>query len=157
MALWDRLHITKTAHASKARDTVGSSTKQAAGVQKPDKAKQDKTPPRKMAELADSQDFCTRVVETYEQHAKTRRTTLVFCATVDMVIGMTKRFNDAGIKAREVTGSTPHAVRDARIASFAAGDFPVLVNCQLLTQGINIPAVSLPSRINASFDASDHV
>jgi ATP-dependent helicase IRC3 len=152
MALWDRLHITKTAHASKAQDTVGSSIiKQAAGVQKPDKAKQDKAP-RKIPELVDSQDFYTRVVETYKQQAKTRRTTLVFCSTVEMVVGMTKRFNDAGIKAREVTGSTPHAVRDARIASFAAGDFPVLVNCQLLTQGINIPAVSLPSTINAPLD-----
>lgn len=55
---------------------------------------------------------------------------------------MTAAFRAAGIDARFVTGNTKESERKALVEAFKAGEFPVLVNCQLFTEGTDIPNVS---------------
>jgi RecG-like helicase len=55
---------------------------------------------------------------------------------------MTAAFRAAGVDARFVTGNTKESERKALVEAFKAGEFPVLVNCQLFTEGTDIPNVS---------------
>ena len=40
-----------------------------------------------------------------------------------------------------MTGETPAKIRSARIAAFKAGEFPVLLNCGVFTEGTDIPNI----------------
>jgi superfamily II DNA or RNA helicase len=71
-----------------------------------------------------------------------RNSTLVFCVDLAHVADMTAAFRAAGIDARFVTGNTRESERKALVEAFKAGEFPVLVNCQLFTEGTDIPNVS---------------
>ncbi|GAW06115.1 P-loop containing nucleoside triphosphate hydrolase protein [Lentinula edodes] len=51
------------------------------------------------------------------------------------------RADDLRSYARYVYSKTPIAERKALIASFKAGQFPVLVNCAILTEGADIPNI----------------
>lgn len=55
---------------------------------------------------------------------------------------MTAAFRAAGVDARYVTGNTKESERKALVEAFKAGEFPVMVNCQLFTEGTDIPNVS---------------
>jgi ATP-dependent helicase IRC3 len=54
---------------------------------------------------------------------------------------MTAAFRRAGVDARFVTGNTKESQRKALVEGFKAGQFPVMVNCQLFTEGTDIPNV----------------
>lgn len=74
-----------------------------------------------------------------------RRSTLVFAVSLRHVDALVAAFRTAGIDARSVSARTRAAERKDTIASFQAGDFPVLVNCEVLTEGTDIPEVSRPT------------
>ena len=69
----------------------------------------------------------------------TRRSTLVFCVNLAHVSDLTKTFREAGIDARYLYAQTPALERQALVAGFKSGAFPVLVNCgaflQILANG----------------------
>jgi len=71
----------------------------------------------------------------------TRKSTLVFCVNIAHVVALTQAFRDRGIDARYVYSQTPVAERKALIATFKSGQFPVLVNCAILTEGADIPNI----------------
>ncbi|KAJ3908588.1 P-loop containing nucleoside triphosphate hydrolase protein [Lentinula edodes] len=81
------------------------------------------------------------VVQTWLDRAAERRSTLVFCVNIAHVRALTQVFRGFGIDARYVYSKTPIAERKALIASFKAGQFPVLVNCAILTEGADIPNI----------------
>ena len=56
-------------------------------------------------------------------------------------MALTKTFRGHGIDARFVYSETPMAERKALVASFKAGEFPVLVNCG--THNCRIPMIIL--------------
>lgn len=58
-----------------------------------------------------------------------RKSTLIFCVNINHVMALTKTFRGHGIDARFVYSDTPTAERKGLIASFKAGEFPVLINC----------------------------
>jgi superfamily II DNA or RNA helicase len=93
--------------------------------------------------FARTQPFIDLVVSTYLEQAKHRRSTLVFCASTETAADLTESFKKAGAEARYVTGNTPKALRQSTIRDFKLGLFPVLVNCQVFTEGADMPAVSL--------------
>lgn len=141
--LWDRLHrnnVAKTASANKVASTSSSS---AFDNKAADKAVKEGSPNcLRMSELVDATEFYKKVVALYQEHAKDRRSTLVFCSRIKMVAGMLKGFIDGGVKAQSISASTRPVDREALIASFARAEYPVLINCQVLTQGFDMPAVS---------------
>jgi ATP-dependent helicase IRC3 len=74
-------------------------------------------------------------VSSWLVKAKNRKSTLVFCVDLAHVVGLTKTFRAHGVDARFVTGDTPKIERSMTLDSFRAGEFPVLVNCGVFTEG----------------------
>jgi superfamily II DNA or RNA helicase len=147
--LWDRLHglnVAQNAQSDKeARPSVAPASVPP-WLEKKDadqlvKARSH-TRLKKMSELVDATDFYKTVVEMYKEHAKDRRSTLVFCSRIKMVAGMVKGFNDAGVKAQVISATTRPVQREAILSSFKRAEYPVLINCQVLTQGFDMPEVS---------------
>jgi superfamily II DNA or RNA helicase len=87
--------------------------------------------------------FNRNLVKTYKAKAKGRRYTVVFSATVALSLNLVKAFNDAGIKASSVSSDTLTDKRKEIIESFKNGHLPVLVNCKVIMEGCDIPAVSV--------------
>ncbi|EPQ29959.1 uncharacterized protein PFL1_02631 [Pseudozyma flocculosa PF-1] len=82
------------------------------------------------------------VLKAWEERARgQRRSTLVFAVNVQHVEDLTRTFCDAGIEARCLHGGTPMLERRQLLQDFRAGRFPVLVNCAILTEGADVPAI----------------
>ncbi|KAJ4357021.1 putative ATP-dependent helicase IRC3 [Ascochyta clinopodiicola] len=81
------------------------------------------------------------VVKTWSAKAKGRGSTLIFCVDLSHVTNLTTKFREYGIDAQFVTGDTPPKTRSARIDSFRNGEFPVLLNCGVFTEGTDIPNI----------------
>ncbi|KAF1811496.1 P-loop containing nucleoside triphosphate hydrolase protein [Eremomyces bilateralis CBS 781.70] len=80
-------------------------------------------------------------VKSWLAKATNRRSTLVFCVDVKHVSQTTATFRDHGIDARFITGDTRAGVRSERLDGFKRGEFPVLVNCGVFTEGTDIPNI----------------
>lgn len=70
-----------------------------------------------------------------------RKSTLVFCVDLAHLSDLTATFRKHGIDANFVTGDTPRHVRGERLDAFRNGDFPVLLNCGVFTEGTDIPNI----------------
>lgn len=64
-----------------------------------------------------------------------RRSTLVFAANIAHVHSLCAKFHEHGIEVRSVSSKTKQAEREEIYRAFKAGEFPVLVNCEILTEG----------------------
>ncbi|KAL2129927.1 hypothetical protein VTI74DRAFT_7091 [Chaetomium olivicolor] len=81
------------------------------------------------------------VVRAWFAKAAGRKSTLVFCVDLNHVAALTQRFRHYGIDARFVTGDTPARDRAERLDAFKNGEFPVLINCGVFTEGTDIPNI----------------
>ncbi|EPE08846.1 dead deah box helicase [Ophiostoma piceae UAMH 11346] len=70
-----------------------------------------------------------------------RKSTLVFCVDLAHVADLTATFKRHGIKAQYITGDTDKVERSNRLDAFKNGEFPVLINCGVFTEGTDIPNV----------------
>lgn len=70
-----------------------------------------------------------------------RRSTLVFAVNLQHVSDLVAAFRRAGIDARPVTSSMSAAARRDTMAAFRVNEFPVLVNCEVLTEGADVPEI----------------
>lgn len=70
-----------------------------------------------------------------------RRSTLIFAVNIEHVQELTHTFRQAGIDARYLHGGTPMLERRQLLEDFSAGVYPVLVNCAILTEGADVPAI----------------
>ncbi|KAI9632391.1 P-loop containing nucleoside triphosphate hydrolase protein [Dioszegia hungarica] len=94
-----------------------------------------------LASHLNTPDVNNLVVGTYLHRASDRRSTLVFCVDLTHVADLTQAFRDAGVDARSVSSlSRPHE-RKETIRAFSSGEFPVLINCEVLTEGTDIPQI----------------
>ena len=80
-------------------------------------------------------------VRTWINKAAGRKSTLVFCVDLSHVTDLTAIFRSHGIDAKFVTGDTQKSLRSQRLDSFRNGDFPVLLNCGVFTEGTDIPNI----------------
>ncbi len=88
------------------------------------------------------------IVETYLKKADEYGQTIVFAVNIDHAIALTKLFNLAGIKAKYVVSSikdagtgvsiSPKEINE-NIEAYKAGKVQVLVNVNILTEGIDLP------------------
>lgn len=67
--------------------------------------------------------------------------TICFCVNIAHSIRTCEEFNAAGIVAKVVTSKTSEDERKQILKEFEAGAFPVLVNCGILTTGVDIPSI----------------
>jgi DNA repair protein RadD len=70
------------------------------------------------------------------------RTTVCFAVNVSHSVSIRDEFLRFGIAAEHIDASTPKPERDAALARLASGETKVVVNCQVLTEGWDLPAVS---------------
>lgn len=80
-------------------------------------------------------------VKSWMAKAADRKSTLVFCVDLAHVSGLTHKFREYGHDARFVTGDTPRLERGELLEAFKKGEFPVLVNCGVFTEGTDIPNI----------------
>ncbi|KAK7402822.1 putative ATP-dependent helicase IRC3 [Neonectria punicea] len=80
-------------------------------------------------------------VRSWIAKAEGRKSTLVFCVDVAHVIELTQKFREHGFDARYVTGDTHRVERGETLDAFKRGEFPVLVNCGVFTEGTDIPNI----------------
>lgn len=80
-------------------------------------------------------------VRAWLARAVDRRSTIVFCADLVHVAGITAMFRKHGVNARFVTGDTAKTNRSSTLDEFKAHRFPVLVNCGVFTEGTDIPNI----------------
>ncbi|KAK2044092.1 hypothetical protein LZ31DRAFT_576108 [Colletotrichum somersetense] len=80
-------------------------------------------------------------VRSWLAKASDRKSTLVFCVDLAHVAGLTQTFRKHGYDARFVTGDTPKVERSEILEAFRKGEFPVLVNCGVFTEGTDIPNI----------------
>ncbi|KAH0371227.1 DEAD/DEAH box helicase-like protein, partial [Aureobasidium melanogenum] len=80
-------------------------------------------------------------VQAWLAQAQDRKATLVFCVDLAHVSSLTTMFRRFGIDARFITSDTPKQIRTERLDAFKNGDFPVLLNCGIFTEGTDIPNI----------------
>lgn len=76
---------------------------------------------------------------TREAHEKGRKSTLVFCATVEQAENLMGAFQRQGHAPELITGETKPDVRQSSIERFKSGELPILVNVMVLTTGFDAP------------------
>ena len=81
-----------------------------------------------------------QLIESYLEQAKGKRC-LVFAINVDHSMMIAARYNQAGIPARHLDGTTPSQERQEILEQFRQGKILVLTNCQLFDEGLDIPAL----------------
>ncbi|OLN95677.1 putative ATP-dependent helicase IRC3 [Colletotrichum chlorophyti] len=80
-------------------------------------------------------------VRSWMAKAPDRKSTLVFCVDLAHVAGLTQTFRKYGFDARFVTGDTHKVERSKILDAFRRGEFPVLLNCGVFTEGTDIPNI----------------
>ena len=73
--------------------------------------------------------------------AARRKYRLVFCVDLAHVSDLTATFRKHGVDAKFVTGDTPKQLRGKRLDAFRNGEYPVLLNCGVFTEGTDIPNI----------------
>jgi ATP-dependent helicase IRC3 len=79
--------------------------------------------------------------DAWSERCASRLSTVVFCVNIAHIESLTTMFLDNGIDARYVTGRTPSNDRARTIDAFKAGEFPVLLNCGVFTEGTDMPNI----------------
>lgn len=80
------------------------------------------------------------IVRRWKARAK-GASTILFAATRSQSAKMVKAFRKAGVRAESLDGTSRPEVRAATLARFQAGEFPVLCNVGLFTEGTNVERV----------------
>lgn len=70
------------------------------------------------------------------------RRTIAFCAGVEHALHVRNAFQEAGVMAEMVSGDMQRADRKASIERFRRGSTQVLCNCEVLTEGFDVPDAS---------------
>ncbi|KAH9858111.1 P-loop containing nucleoside triphosphate hydrolase protein [Lenzites betulinus] len=97
--------------------------------------------PTSLAHVVNTDVVNELVVRTWLDKAAERKSTLIFCVNIAHVVQLTAVFRDAGIDARYLHSGTPAAERKALVQDFRSGQYPVLINCAVLTEGADIPNI----------------
>jgi superfamily II DNA or RNA helicase len=95
-----------------------------------------------LAALLDQGPFNAAVADLYRVRFKDLPG-VVYAAGVRHAYNVAKAFQDAGIKAKGVSGETPKRELTRILAAYERGEIDVLVNAQLLAEGWNSPRATV--------------
>lgn len=76
----------------------------------------------------------------WERHARGTKT-IVFCESVEHSRAIRDEFDEHGWKAGHVDGDMTSRERDRVIKKFISGRLDILCNCQILTEGFDLPPI----------------
>ena len=82
------------------------------------------------------------VIKHYEKLAKGKQA-IVYTHSVEASENVSKAFNKAGYNSMAVSGKTPREARETAMRAFRNGDLKIMVNCELFTEGIDLPNVDV--------------
>ena len=85
-------------------------------------------------------DITGDLVPTWKKYAKGKKT-ILFAIDVTHSKECAKAFFDAGIPAEHIDGTTPATERDAILDRFRSGKTLVLCNCNIVTEGFDVPTI----------------
>lgn len=94
-----------------------------------------------LSKAVNNDEINNLTVRAWLSKAGTRKSTLVFCVDLAHVASLTATFRSHGLDARFVTGDTQRKERAERLEAFKQGDYPVLLNCGIFTEGTDIPNI----------------
>ena len=97
--------------------------------------------PSSLSKAVRTKETTDLTVKAWLSEARHRKSTLVFCVDIAHVQLLTDAFREQGIDAQYITGATPTKERRSRLDAFKSGEFPVLVNCAIFTEGTDIPNI----------------
>lgn len=79
-------------------------------------------------------------VEHYARHLA-GRPAIAFCVTLAHAAHVAEAFRSRGFRAASIDGSLPEADRERLMGDLAAGRLNVLTSCELISEGVDVPAV----------------
>lgn len=95
-----------------------------------------------LARVVNRPDIIELVVRAWLERAYgERRSTLVFAVDILHVDALVEEFRRRNVDARALHSKIPLREREALLQEFRNGDFPVLVNCAILTEGADVPPI----------------
>ena len=122
-------------------DVIFTTVQSKADISKVKKGANGDFQPGELSQAVNTDQINEITVKSWRTKAEGRKSTLVFCVDLAHVAGLTNKFREHGIEAQFVTGETPKAERSARLDAFRQGQFPVLLNCGVFTEGTDIPNI----------------
>lgn len=96
---------------------------------------------RSLSKAVNTEETNNITFKAWMSEASQRRSTLIFCVDIAHVESLTSTFRRHGVDAQYITGSTKTKERRERLEAFKRGDFPVLLNCAIFTEGTDIPNI----------------
>ena len=96
---------------------------------------------RDLSKAVNTQQTNEITVRAWLSCADNRKSTLVFCVDVAHLSGLTNEFRKYGIDARSITGETAKLKRGEELDAFRNGEYPILLNCGVFTEGTDIPNI----------------
>lgn len=79
-------------------------------------------------------------VRLWERHARNTKT-IVFCESVEHSMAVCEQFGERGYRAGHVDGDMTSRERDRVIRRFTHGRTQIICNCQILTEGFDLPPI----------------
>lgn len=96
--------------------------------------------PEELARVCDTEALVGDVVDHYRRRGN-GAPAFAFGVTVAHSAHIAQSFRDAGIAAAHVSGSTDPIERDRLVRDLGTGALKVLANCDVMTEGVDVPAV----------------
>ena len=93
-----------------------------------------------LSDAVDTDERNARVVGAYADIVPHKKA-LVFAASVAHSQSLRDAFDAAGYRAAHVDGTTPIDERRALLTAYGRGDYEVMVNCAVLTEGYDEPSI----------------
>lgn len=93
---------------------------------------------KQMAEKYNDHNIISGAVENYRKFADGKKA-IVFCVNVELSKTVCDRFKEQGISSAQLDGTSDKEERRKMVQQFADGKIRVLVNCQIFTEGFDIP------------------
>jgi ATP-dependent helicase IRC3 len=93
-----------------------------------------------LAKAVSTDDRTEIIIGAYREYAEGLKS-LIFCVNIEHSIQVADYFNGHGIKSKHVSGAMKKEEREAVLSWFHKTPGAVLTNCQLVTEGVDIPSV----------------
>lgn len=97
---------------------------------------------KSVKEATEGSQIVGDTVQTYSTHTPGKQA-IAFAADVKQSKDLAAKFVAAGVRAEHLDGTTPDAQRQAVMDRFMAGDIQVLTNCDLFSEGLDLPGVDV--------------
>lgn len=82
------------------------------------------------------------VIRHYEKLAKGKQA-IVYTHSVEASESVSRTFNEQGYTSIAISGKTPPEERERAMRAFRYGELTIMVNCELFTEGIDLPNVDV--------------